>query len=102
MIYDLFKIKKLKVPDMVWRDGKKLGKLLDDLVEAVNALTKCAIQQTQMTATEMIARPTYAEEFQNIRDNLKKAIKPTECNQTSQDIDEDWENVSHYSKISTR
>lgn len=54
-----------------------------------------------MTATELIARPTYVEEFQNIRDNLKKAIKMTD-DEPDEDLDDNWENVSHLSKYSRR
>ena len=53
-----------------------------------------------MTATELLARPTYVEEFQNIRDNVNKAIKPREDNEPAEKdmIDDEWENISHYSK----
>ena len=37
------------------------------------------------------------EEFQNIRDNVNMAIKPRE-NGSADVIDDNWENVSHYSK----
>ena len=67
----------------------------------MNELVKCAIQQTEVTASELIARPTYVEEFQNIRENLKKAIKPTSTCSHQGDSVEDWENVSHYSKMSS-
>ena len=50
-----------------------------------------------MTAAELLARPTYVEEFQNIRDNVNMAIKPRE-NESADVIDDNWENVSHYSK----
>ena len=46
----------------------------------------------------MTARPTYAEEFENIRDNVAKAYKPKKPSQ----LEEDWDNVSHYSKISVK
>ena len=31
---------------------------------------------TKTMATELVARPTYVEEFQNIRDNVHKAVAP--------------------------
>ena len=46
----------------------------------------------------MTARPTYAEEFENIRDNVAKAYKPKKSVQ----LEEDFDNVSHYSKISVK
>ena len=57
-----------------------------------------AQQQTKLTASELVLRPTYKEEFQNIRDNVHKAIQPRDSAQ----IDEDWDDISHYSKISMK
>ena len=41
-ITELFDLKKLKFPPNVWKDGRKLEKLLYDIVKTVNTLTKCA------------------------------------------------------------
>ena len=51
-----------------------------------------------MTAVELLARPTYVEEFENIRDNVNLAIKPRENEGAADVIDDNWENVSHYSR----
>ena len=64
----------------------------------LNTLLKMAQQQTKLTASELVLRPTYKEEFQNIRDNVHKAIQPRDSAQ----IDEDWDDISHYSKISMK
>lgn len=68
-------LKELKpVPKDVTRDHKKLLIFLEDLHKTVNRLIRGAKEQTMLTATELVARPTYAEEFQNIRDNMHKAV----------------------------
>lgn len=46
-----------------------------------------------------MARPTYIEEFNNIRDNVNKAIKPKD---EDIEIDEEWDNISYMSKVSIR
>ena len=118
MVDELFEIKKLKVGQHIWKDGKRLEKLLEDICKTVNALTKCAAQQTRLTATELVARPTYIEEFQNIRDNVNRAILPKEDvaalgisiqkqvsasgDQEDEQFDEDYDNISHLSKFSIR
>lgn len=57
--------------------------------------------QTKLTATELMARPTYVEEFQNIRDNVNKAVMNTTSVAPKQNEDE-CDNISHYSKMSVR
>lgn len=96
LIKDFIEIKKLKMGQGVWKDGKKVEKLLGELCSTVNRLVKGAIMQTKLTATELVARPTYAEEFANIKDNVNKAIRPTK----SEAGTDEWENISHYSKRS--
>ena len=59
-------------------------------------LVKCAQQQTKLTASELVSRPTYLEEFENIRDNYVKAIKAKTWE------DEEWDNISHYSRVSQK
>ena len=78
MVDELFEIQKLKCPMNVINDRKRLEHLLFDICKTVNALTKCAAQQTRLTATELRARPTYVEEMNNIRDNIHKAVMPKE------------------------
>ena len=60
-----------------------------------------------MTATELMGRPTYVEEFQNIRDNVNKAVMNKEVvnyslGKGTTGTDDDCDNISHYSKISMR
>ena len=63
MVDELFEVQKLKVPANCWKDSKRMEKLLLDICKTVNALTKCAAIQTRLTATELMARPTYVEEL---------------------------------------
>ena len=116
MIDELFEIQKLKVPANCWKDSKRMEKLLLDICKTVNALTKCCAAQTRLTATELVARPTYVEELQNIRDNVNKAIIPKEfaagltANEGKGDDEEEeappfdpnYENISHLTKVSLR
>ena len=39
-------------------------------------------KQTELTANELVSRPTYVEEFQNIRENVHKVVLST--------LPEDW------------
>jgi hypothetical protein len=59
-----------------------------------------------LTATELMGRPTYVEEFQNIRDNVNKAVMNKEVANSlvkgMTGTDDDCDNISHYSKISMR
>ena len=42
--------------------------------KTINKLVKGVQKQSKLTAKELIARPTYAEEFQNIRENVHKVV----------------------------
>ena len=76
-VNECFKLgKPIKVVPGVWKEGKKLEKLLTDICKVVNSLVTCSQKQTRLTATELVARPTYVEEFENLRDNINKAIMP--------------------------
>ena len=67
LVDDFYEIKPFKVPPMSWKDGNKLQKLLEMLSHQMNRILKACVEQTQLTATELAARPTYIEEFNNIR-----------------------------------
>ena len=74
-VEDFMSLKELKmVPKDVTRDHKKLLSFLEDLHKHVNRLIRGSKEQTVLTANELVARPTYAEEFQNIRDNMHKVV----------------------------
>ena len=47
-------------------------------------------KQTELTANELVSRPTYVEEFQNIRENVHKVVLNT--------LPDDWadETSKHY------
>lgn len=40
---ELFEIKKMKVTPNVWKDGKKLEALLEEMSKTINTIVKCAI-----------------------------------------------------------
>ena len=41
LIDDFFDIKKIKFAPNVWKDGKKLERLLTDMSKAINTIVKC-------------------------------------------------------------
>ena len=116
MVDELFEIQKLKVPVNVSKESKRLEKLLIDICKTINALTKCCAMQTRLTATELVARPTYVEELQNIKDNVSKAVISKEYaagltdtqshigdeEEEAPPFDENYENISHLTKVSIR
>lgn len=64
----------IKLPADAHRDGKKIARFLETVEQALNKLIAGAKQQTKITARELVARPTYAEEFDNLRDNLNPKV----------------------------
>ena len=76
MVEDFFELKPLKLPADAWKDYKKLTKFLSEVQVQLNLIVKACQIQTRLTATELVARPTYAEEFVNIRDKIHKAVTP--------------------------
>ena len=76
MVDDFFDIKPLKIPQDAWKDHKKLTRFLTEIQGTINRLVKACQVQSRLTANELVARPTYAEEFQNIRDSVHKAVAP--------------------------
>ena len=56
---------------------KRIKKFLEDVEKSFNKLLRGCIQLTEVTADEMVARPTYKEEFENIRHNVHKVILNT-------------------------
>ena len=70
MVTELKDIQKLKVSSNDVKDSKLTLKLLKEMCFTINTLTRCANMQTRITASELVARPTYVEEFQNIKDNV--------------------------------
>ena len=63
------------MPIDVWKDHKKLSKFLYEVHEAVNKILSACQQQTRLVANELVARPTYAEEFENIRSNIHTVVR---------------------------
>ena len=72
----------MRLPADAIRDSEKLTKFLEDVEITVNRLIKGVKKQTTMTSNELVARPTYAEEFQNIRENVHKVVLSS--------LPEDW------------
>ena len=78
LIDDLLELKPLKVPQDISRDVKKLTKFLMEMSEQFNRMIKGVQKFNRLAAGELIARPTYAEEFQNIRENVNKVVVPND------------------------
>ena len=76
IVDEFFNITPLKLNPDTWKDHKKLTKFLENVRDSINALNKACQVQTRLVATEMIARPTYAEEFTSIRENIHKVVIP--------------------------
>ena len=75
MVQDFFDMKPIKLPADAWKDHKKLTRFLGEVHEYLNRIVRACQMQTRLMATELVARPTYAEEFQNINGNLHKAVR---------------------------
>ena len=51
---------------------------MKDVKDRINTLIRCCQQQTRLIANELTARPTYAEEFQSLKDNMKRVVAPND------------------------
>ena len=94
----LYDIPEVVIKKGVCKDTRLLEKCLEGIAHTINVIVRCAQQQTKLTASELVARPTYIEEMENIRDNVVKAISAK--NSTFEH--EDWDNVTHYSRMSQK
>ena len=70
IVEEFFAINPLKLPANAWKDHKKLTRFLQDVTDYVNKIIRACQIQSRLIATELVARPTYAEEFQNIRNKI--------------------------------
>lgn len=43
---------------------------------ALNKLIVGVREQTKLTANELVLRPTFTEEFENLRDNMQERVYP--------------------------
>ena len=64
------------MPNDAWRDSKKLTRFLTEVETALNKLIEGTSKLTRLTASELVLRPTYVEEFENLRDNMKNQAEP--------------------------
>lgn len=69
-IDDIIDLQPIKLPNEAWRDHKKLTRFLTEVETTINKIINGVKQQTKNTAKELVLRPTYAEEFQHLRDNI--------------------------------
>ena len=76
LVDEFFDMKPLVMPTDTGKDQKKLGRFLYDVQRTINRLLMGCKQLSRLTATELVARPTYTEEFQNIRDNVHEIVTP--------------------------
>ena len=51
-----------------------MNSFLQKLTKTINKLIRGSQKFNNMTADQLVARPTYAEEFQNIRENVHKVV----------------------------
>ena len=77
--------KALRLPQDCTRDMKRIKSFLEDVEKNFNKLLRGCQQLTEVIADEMIARPTYKEEFENIRHNVNKVILNTSVMDESND-----------------
>ena len=73
-INEIVDLEPLKLPDEAWRDHKKLTRFLESVEFIVNKMMIGAKEQMRLTAKELVARPSYSEEFANLRDNINETI----------------------------
>ena len=74
VVNSLMSLKPLKLPgDLAARDGK-LRRFLQDVEAVVNKMIRGVQRQTQLTAEELTHRPTYQEEFKNVRENVHRVV----------------------------
>ena len=57
-------------PVDVIKDSKRLSNCIYEMLDHINLILKACQAQSRLVANELIARPTYAEEFMNLRNNL--------------------------------
>ena len=95
LVKRLYDIPEVVIKKGVCRDTRQLEKCLEGIAHTINVLVRCAQHQTKLTASELVARPTYVEEMENIRSNVVKAISA----KNPAFENEDWDDVTHYSKI---
>ena len=75
MVKRLYDIPEVTIKKGVCKDVRALEKCLEGIAHTINVIVRCAQQQTKLTASELVARPTFVEEFENIRENVIKAVE---------------------------
>ena len=74
LVSEFIEMTPIKLPKTAYKDQKRLSEFLNDVSIMLNRLLRSCQNLTKLTATELVARPTYAEEFQNIRSSVHKAV----------------------------
>lgn len=74
LVEEFFDMKPIKLSSDAYKDQKKLNMFLKGTETMLNKLLRACQVLTKLTASELVARPTYAEEFNNIRSNVHKAV----------------------------
>ena len=98
-INELLHIRQLNLPPDAWRDHKKLTAFLTEVTDTVNKLVEAVTKHVKNTGIELAARPTYAEEYVHIRDNMAKRA-PSEGSMSRQPSVSKEEKPSKVSQIS--
>ena len=60
---ELIEMAPIRLPRDVYKDQKKLNVFLNQVHVMLNKLLRSCQNFTKLMATELVARPTYAEEF---------------------------------------
>lgn len=73
-VEELVGLDPIKLPHEVARDAKRLARFLENLEGTINKLIIGVKQHQRLIARELVIRPTYLEEAENLRDNLNQRI----------------------------
>jgi len=88
VVQELDDLINVKLPNDAWRDHKKLTKYLQDVEYTVNKLLEGSKRMMDVFSNEILARPTYAEQYNNFRINVHKVDVPHEQQR--------WENFARH------
>ena len=82
----------LVLPSEVGQDKKQLAFFLQNVTKTINKIIRGMQKLNNMTADQLVARPTYAEEFQNIRENVHKVVLNTS-------LADDWDECEQKANV---
>ena len=77
IVSTLMELRAVHLEDNAIKDPKRLQRFLEQVEKAINKLIRGCQRQTILTADELISRPTFKEEFDNIRNQNSKVVVPS-------------------------